>query len=186
MEALARAGCRLIQLRAKELTSGAFHEWALEGVERAQALGARVVINDRVDIALTTGADGVHLGQDDLSPRSARRILGPDAIIGFSTHSVDQAAEAEAMPVDYVAVGPVYSTSTKQTEVEPFGPQGVAQVRKVVHKPLVAIGGITLDNGVVVMESGADSLAVISALMTGDDLESTARSWMDKLALDRN
>ena len=186
MEALAKAGCRLIQLRAKELTSGAFHEWALEGVERAQSLGARVVINDRLDIALTTGAAGVHLGQDDLSPHSARRILGPDAIIGFSTHSMGQAAEAEAMPVDYVAVGPVYTTPTKQTEVEPFGPQGVARVRKVVHKPLVAIGGITLDNGAAVLESGADALAMISALMTADDLESTARNLMDKLVSDRH
>jgi thiamine-phosphate pyrophosphorylase len=145
------------------------------------------VINDRLDIALTTGAAGVHLGQDDLSPHSARRILGPDAIIGFSTHSVDQAAEADELPVSYVAVGPVYATSTKQTEVEPFGPQGVARVRaKVVHKPLVAIGGLTIDNGLAVLESGADSLAVISALTTADDLETTARNLMDKWVIDRH
>lgn len=180
MEALARAGCRLIQLRAKELASGAFHDWALEGVLAGRRLGVHVLINDRVDIALTTGAAGTHLGQEDLSPHSARRVLGSHAIIGYSTHSVDQAAEADRFPVNYIAIGPVYSTSTKKSETTPLGPEGVTRVRKIVRKPLVAIGGITMDNGGAVLAAGADRLAVISALSSGDDLETTVRKLLDR------
>lgn len=138
-----------------------------------------MLINDRVDIALTTGASGIHLGQDDLSPASARKILGTDAIIGDSTHSLSQATEAERLPIDYVAVGPVYVTRTKKSEYEPLGPAGVARVRQVVKKPLVAIGGLEITNGPAVLEAGADSLAVISALMGADDLETAAREMME-------
>jgi thiamine-phosphate pyrophosphorylase len=179
VEALARAGCRLIQLRAKQLTARAFHEWAGEAVETAKELGASIVVNDRADVALTTGAAGVHLGQDDLSPHSARKILGPSAVIGYSTHSVAQARQADRLPIDYVAIGPVYATGTKPSEYLPLGPEGVARVREVVGKPLVAIGGITLANGGAVVEAGADALAVISALLNGPDLEDAARKMLE-------
>ena len=121
----------------------------------------------------------MHLGQEDISPQSARKVLGANAVVGYSTHSVDQARDADGEPVSYVAIGPVFATPTKKSEVEPLGSEGVAQVRKVVGKPLVAIGGITLENGRSVLDAGADSLAVISALMSAPDLETAARRMLE-------
>jgi thiamine-phosphate pyrophosphorylase len=179
VEALGRAGCRLVQLRAKELTAGAFHDWASEAVQAARRVGIVALVNDRVDVAMTSGAGGVHLGQDDLSVTSARRVLGETAIIGLSTHMMEQATEAERLPVDYVAIGPAFRTATKQSANRPLGPEGIARVRGVVRKPLVAIGGITLDNGGSLLRAGADSLAVISALMRSSDLEAAAREMLE-------
>jgi thiamine-phosphate pyrophosphorylase len=169
----------LIQLRGKELTGRELHQWSLEAVETAHDLGVQIIVNDRADVALSVGAAGVHVGQDDLSPRSARRVLGPDAIIGCSTHSVDEAREAARGPASYVAIGPVFATPTKASPYHPLGPEGVSQVRKAVSKPLVAIGGISEDNGRAVVDAGADSLAVISALMSASDLEDAARRMME-------
>jgi thiamine-phosphate pyrophosphorylase len=177
---LARAGCRLIQLRSKELSSQAFYEWARITVQSTQGLGIKILINDRADVALTVGAAGVHLGQDDLSPEAARKILGPKAVIGLSTHSVEQAQEANVSPVDYIAIGPVFAPKSKRSEHQPLGPRGVRRVRQVVTKPLVAIGGITLGNGREVLDAGADSLAVISALMEANDMEAAAREMMER------
>jgi thiamine-phosphate pyrophosphorylase len=179
VRALGQAGCRVVQLRAKELGAGAFHDWASEAVEAAQPFGILVLVNDRPDVALTSGAAGVHLGQDDLSPESARKVLGKRAIIGLSTHSVEQAMETDDMPVDYIAIGPAFPTRTKASQYRPLGPEGVRQVRQAVAKPLVAIGGITPDNGRSLIEAGADSLAVISALMEAPDLEAAARRMLE-------
>jgi thiamine-phosphate pyrophosphorylase len=176
--ALARAGCRWVQLRAKELSSRAFYDWAIEAVGAARSAGIAVLVNDRADIALLSAASGVHLGQEDLSPAAARRLLGRRALIGLSTHSVDEARQAEQEPVDYVAIGPVFETRSKASPFPPLGIEGVGRVRQVVKKPLVAIGGITRDNGRAVLEAGADSLAVLSALFAGPDLELTARELL--------
>lgn len=181
IQALARGGCRVVQLRAKKLTSREFHDWALEAVQAAKELGISVLVNDRADIAALVGAAGLHIGQDDLSPPSARRLMGPSALIGFSTHSFNQAEAAGALPVDYIAVGPVFATKTKESAYPPLGPEGVARVRKVVHKPLVAIGGITLDNAPSVIQAGADSVAVISGLLETNDLETRAREFLVSL-----
>jgi thiamine-phosphate pyrophosphorylase len=179
LDSLARAGCRLVQLRAKELATGAFYEWAREAVKSAEGLGIQIRVNDRADVALAVGASGVHLGQEDLSPSAARQILGPSRIIGLSTHSVEQAREAARLPIDYVAIGPVFATKSKKSAYRPLGPEGVRRARQVVTRPLVAIGGIGLANGREVLEAGADSLAVISALMEADDLETAARAMLE-------
>jgi thiamine-phosphate pyrophosphorylase len=178
LRALARAGCRLVQLRAKDLSGEEFHRWAVAACEASREVGIRLLINDRADVALLVGADGVHLGQDDLSPEGARRILGASAIIGLSTHGVDEARRAGTAPVDYIAIGPIFETSTKTSGRSTLGIEGARAVRAVVEKPLVAIGGITLENAPALLEAGIDGLAVISALKQGGDLESVARAWL--------
>jgi thiamine-phosphate pyrophosphorylase len=179
VRALARAGCPWVQLRAKELSSGRFLEWAREAVEEARAAGIQLLVNDRADVALLAGADGVHLGQDDLPPEAARELLGTGAVIGLSTHSLGEAEAAGRSPVDYVAIGPVFETRSKESPHRPLGAAGVAEVRRAVTKPLVAIGGITAENGGSVLRAGADSLAVISALDVGGDLERSARRLLE-------
>jgi thiamine-phosphate pyrophosphorylase len=178
LRSLARAGCRLAQLRAKDLSGEEFYRWAVAAREASREVGIQLLINDRADVALLVGADGVHLGQDDLSPEGARRILGASAIIGLSTHGVDEARRAGTAPVDYIAIGPIFETSTKTSGRSTLGIEGARAVRAVVEKPLVAIGGITLENAPALLEAGIDGLAVISALKQGGDLESVARAWL--------
>jgi thiamine-phosphate pyrophosphorylase len=181
IESLARAGCRLVQLRAKELSAREFHRWAETACRVAREAGIRLVINDRVDVALLVGADGVHLGQDDLSPRSAREVLGDRAILGLSTHDVAEARRAAAEPVDYVAIGPVFETGTKPSGRPALGVSRVEEVRAIVAKPLVAIGGITLERAAPLYRAGVEAVAVISALKKpGKSLESVAREWLEK------
>lgn len=155
-------GATLIQLREKIDPPLKFFEQAESAVRVARDLGAKIIINDRVDIALAVKADGVHLGQEDLPPDEARRILGSEAIIGFSTHTLNQARLAAQMPVDYVAIGPIFSTTTKQSANAPLGLDGLACVREALGAmPLVAIGGITSENIGAVIKAGADVVAVI-------------------------
>ncbi len=177
VRALGRAGCRLFQLRAKELSSEEFLVWALAARDAARELGMKMVVNDRVDVAYLAGADGVHLGQEDLSPGAAREILGASAIIGLSTHDAEEARVASSAPVDYVAIGPVFETSTKLGGRSTLGVAGVRAVRALVDKPLVAIGGITLSTAPSLFDAGIDGVAVISALKTGD-IEATARRFL--------
>ena len=133
----------------------------------AREIGVQLIINDRVDIALAVGADGVHLGQDDLPVEDARRLLGPAAIIGLSTHNLYQAKQALHCPVDYVAIGPIFTTRTKQDTQPELGLDGLEQVAQVIDRvPLVAIGGISPNNAPNVLTAGATSVAVISALLS--------------------
>lgn len=160
---LADAGATIIQLRDKLAHPRDFYEAAREALDVARARNLKLIINDRVDIALALKADGVHLGQDDLPPSAARSILGADAIIGFSTHSVDQAARALNLPIDYIAIGPIFATTTKLSSNVPVGLSGLAQVRALGEEwPLVAIGGITAENLQAVVAAGADGGAFIS------------------------
>ena len=160
---LSDCGASLIQLREKTDTPSGFFAQAEAAVLVARDRGVKIVINDRVDIALALRADGVHLGQCDLPPYAARRILGSDAIIGFSTHSLEQARLSAQMPVDYVAIGPIFATSTKQSGNRPVGIEGLARVREILGTiPVVAIGGITSKNVGPVLKAGADAVAVIS------------------------
>ena len=150
-----------------------FLEDAKCAVILAHRRNAKVIINDRVDIALLAGADGVHLGQEDLPPAEARRLLGPSAIIGFSTHTLEQAELAMLMPeLDYIAVGPIFSTSTKADADPVVGLDLLKIVRKTVgSRPVVAIGGIKADTVAHVLHSGADSVATIAELYrTGPDI----------------
>ena len=169
---LCAGGAKLIQLREKHASPRAFYAEAAAALQVARAHGARLIINDRADIVLALQADGVHLGQDDLDPAAARRLLGPDAIIGYSTHNIAQAQAAAHLPVSYVAIGPVFATTTKEKPDPVVGLEGVAQVRAVLPPaiPLVAIGGITQERARAVLAAGADAVAVVGALLTAPDL----------------
>ena len=172
---LARGGATLIQLRDKTSAVGEFYEEVVDAVRIGQELGVRIIINDRVDIAIASKADGVHLGQDDLPPAEARRLLGDRSIIGFSTHTIEQAIAAIALPVDYIAIGPVFATSTKERPDPTVGLAGIAGVRSAIGDfPLVAIGGIGIQTAERVLAAGADSLALISELLS-DPNQITAR-----------
>ena len=160
---LSDCGATLIQLREKVDRPSKFCTDAEAAVRRARARGVKIIINDRVDIALALDADGVHLGQDDLAPEAARRVLGDKAIIGFSTHNLEQALLASQMPVDYVALGPIFTTATKWSVNPPVGLDGLAQVREALGDiPLVAIGGINSENFKSVLQAGANAVSVIS------------------------
>ena len=160
---LCDGGATLIQLREKLESPLIFYREAEAALRVAHDHGVKIIINDRVDIALALRAAGVHLGQDDLPPDAARRILGPDAIIGFSTRNLEQAKFAAQRPVDYVAIGPIFATSTKQSSNPPVGLDGLAHVSQSLGSlPLVAIGGITAENIESVIRAGANVAAVIS------------------------
>ena len=164
---LISGGATLVQLREKNASPKDFYEQAKEALEIARKNNVKIIINDRVDIALALKADGVHLGQDDLQPEHARKILGEKAIIGFSTHNFQQAVEAVRLPIDYLAIGPVFATKTKENPYMVVGVEGVRKVREAVGDfPLVAIGGITSENHRRVLQAGADSVAVISDLLS--------------------
>jgi thiamine-phosphate pyrophosphorylase len=167
--ALLAGGARVVQLRLKAATSRELLDAALRIVPLARAASALFLVNDRPDVARAAGADGVHLGQDDVPVAAARRVLGPDAIVGVSTHDVDEARRADAEGADYVGVGPVYATSSKANPLAPRGLALVRAVRTAVRRPLVAIGGITVDTAPAVRAAGADAVAMIAALARAPD-----------------
>jgi len=181
IELLAAGGASLIQLREKRASPREFYDAALEAVSMARRLGVRIIINDRVDIAIAVKADGVHLGQDDLPPDRARALMGANRIIGFSTHSLEQALAADLASVDYVAIGPVLETSTKERPDPIVGLETVREIRRRISKPLVAIGGITLDRARSILEAGADSVAVIADLLSARDVAERTRAFVDLL-----
>ena len=167
---LSLGGATLIQLREKHLPALQLYEHARAVLNVAAASGVQLIINDRVDVALAVGAHGVHLGQDDMPPEAARRVLGDKAIIGYSTHTIDQAKKALTLPIDYIAIGPIFETATKSDTSPTLGLDGLRAVREALGDfPLVAIGGISHANARAVIETGADSIAVISALLTQPD-----------------
>ena len=167
---LCDGGASLIQLREKRMPPRDFYVQAQTALTVARQRGVRLIINDRVDLAQAIGADGVHLGQDDLPAEAARALLGPKAIIGLSTHNVDQARLACYLPIDYLAIGPIFPTTTKDDTAPQMGLAGLRAVRKVIGDfPLVAIGGLTSSNGRQAIAAGADSVAVISALLSNSD-----------------
>ncbi len=173
VEELIAGGVRLIQLREKHLSPREFYEDALNALVIARRADVPVIINDRVDIALAIKADGVHLGQDDLDSCAARRLLGDKAIIGYSTHNEKQAIAAAKLPVDYIAIGPVFTTASKENPDPIIGLEGVRRVRDRLDEcgsrlPLVAIGGIDASRAREVFAAGANSVAVIGALLKGE------------------
>jgi len=173
--ALVAGGARIVQLRAKGLPDRIFLDLAAQALAAARRGGALLVVNDRADVARIVGADGVHVGQDDLDPRAVRSLLPPGALVGVSTHTLDQLGRAAEAPVDYVAIGPVFPTRSKAAPDPVVGLETVRRARDLTRRPLVAIGGITAENARSVVEAGADGLAVISALLAQPDLEAAAR-----------
>ena len=164
-------GARLLQARAKHLSSGAFLRLVEEMASDARAAGATLIVNDRADVARVAGL-GVHLGQGDLPAAEARALLGPDAVVGLSTHTPAQLARALSLPVSYVAYGPVFATTTKVDPDRVVGLAGVADAAAALFRaglPLVAIGGITAATAADVRRAGATSVAVISDLLAGPE-----------------
>lgn len=166
---LSQAGVRWVQLRAKQATS----RQLLQDARRLVSVlptGCSVIVNDRADVALLAAAAGVHLGQDDLPVEAARRLLGAERVIGLSTHDLGQLEAGQSLPADYLAIGPIFATTTKPGAEPLVGLEGLRTARTLSRKPLVAIGGITAENAGAVMEAGADAVAVISGWLGADDL----------------
>ena len=174
---LIAGGAEIVQIREKKASSASFYDSVVLALKASKDKGVHIVVNDRVDIAIAAGADGVHLGQDDLSPELARNLLGARKIIGYSTHSVEQAQAAIELPVDYIAIGPIFPTSTKENPDQVVGLKGIQEVRKAIGEfPLVAIGGIDMSNVISVFEAGATTAAIVSGLLSDPDLISERTS----------
>jgi thiamine-phosphate pyrophosphorylase len=165
VQALAMAGCTLVQYRNKSGNARIMLEHARE-LRKQLGASVRLIMNDRADLCLAADFDGVHVGQDDLSPESVRRIIGPERWLGVSTHNAEQLREADLSSADYVAIGPVFATVSKENPDPVVGLEGVRKARALTRKPLVAIGGITRATARSVIEAGADSVAIISDLLT--------------------
>ena len=177
-------GASLLQVRAKTLSSRELLAAVEDILRRAEPYNSRVIVNDRADIARLAGAHGVHVGQDDLTPADVRTIIGDDATVGLSTHTREQLRAASAEPVDYVAIGPVFGTTTKDTGYSSVGLEMVRSAASAMNgrMPVVAIGGITLDSAADVLAAGAASVAVITDLLTGNDPATRVRAYLARLA----
>jgi thiamine-phosphate pyrophosphorylase len=175
------AGVRLIQFRDKRASSRQLYEICVELKELLRGSACRLIVNDRADVARAMEADGVHLGQDDLPVEMARRVLGPDRWIGSSTHSLSQVVEAGRSTANYIAFGPIFPTASKENPDPVVGLEGLREARRATSKPLVAIGGITLQNAREVLAAGADSLAVIGDLLNAPDIRERAREYLNML-----
>jgi thiamine-phosphate pyrophosphorylase len=188
LAAFLEGGARFIQLRDKNPSSGARLRLADAAVALTGPAGARLIVNDRADLARMAGADGVHVGQDDLAVEDVRSLLGTDAIVGVSTHDLSQLTAAAGTSADYIAVGPIYGTRTKDTG---YSARGLELVRQAVERlrpaapgramPVIAIGGITLERAPEVIAAGAASVAIISDLLTPDPA-ARVRAYLDELS----
>ena len=170
-----KGGATIVQLREKEIDTRTFIELAGRLKAALKPLGVPLIINDRVDVALAVDADGVHIGQSDMPYAIARRLLGPDKIIGLSVENLDEVAEANGLDVDYIAVSPVYGTPTKTDTAEPFGLGGLRRAVALSRHPVVAIGGMNERTAPDVFAAGADGIAVVSAICSAPDPAAAAR-----------
>jgi thiamine-phosphate pyrophosphorylase len=175
VEAAVRGGVLAVQLREKSAAQQEFVSMARRLLALLRPRQIPLIINDRVDAALESGADGVHLGQSDMPVEEARKMLGPDAIIGLSIETLDEALRAENLDVDYLGVSPIFQTPTKTDTKTPWGLDGLRALRSFSRHLLIAIGGVNAVNALAVLEAGADGLAVVSAICSAPDPESAAR-----------
>ncbi|HSP68414.1 MAG TPA: thiamine phosphate synthase [Bryobacteraceae bacterium] len=176
------AGARILQFRHKAFLSREAFGWLEEIATLTQAAGAMLVVNDRADLAKLFDA-ALHLGQDDLPPSAARRVVGPDTMVGFSTHNEAQLRAANQEPADYLALGPLFGTVTKENPDPTVGLDDFRRLRPLSRRPLVAIGGITRANALQALDAGADSLAVIGDLFPEDgNVSSRIREWLRLLS----
>ena len=176
---LADGGVELIQLRDKRATARKIQDEASDLVAHLSPHGVRIIVNDRPDIAAIVGAGGVHVGQEDLPVAEARRICGPSRWVGISTHNLDQFRDATLTSADYIAVGPIFPTSAKENPDPVVGIDFVRAVRRLTPKPIVAIGGITVESAADVFRAGADSVAVIRDLLSAREPDSRAREYLE-------
>jgi thiamine-phosphate pyrophosphorylase len=178
-------GARWLQVRGGDVSTATLVRWCDDIVRMARPFGAAVIVNDRPDVARIAGAAGVHLGQHDLPVAAARRQLGPEAIVGLSTHTEPERDGAWSQPLTYVAVGPVFATSTKATGYAAVGLEAVrATARRRPARQVVAIGGITLERAPAVLDAGAAAVAVIGDLLAGDDPAARVRAYVEALGDD--
>jgi len=174
-EAAIRGGATAVQLRMKDEPARVMLDAAREIAPLCRAAGVAFIINDRVDVALIAGADGVHIGQDDLPARDVRALMGPRALVGVSAATVEEGEAAERMGADYLGVGAVYPTGTKPDAGAPVGLARLGEIRRAVRLPLVGIGGITADNAAAVIRAGASGVAVITAVTMAKDMAAATR-----------
>ena len=174
---LIEGGARIVQVRNKNASSRELLN-QVDAVLKFAPADCRVIVNDRADVALLAKAGGVHLGQNDIPPQNVRNILQPEQWIGFSTHSLEQALESEQFPVDYIAAGPVFPTSTKADAEPVIGLHGLREICSRVRRPVVAIGGITMENARDAIACGAASVAVISGLLRAHDVARRTAEWL--------
>lgn len=179
-EAALSGGVRFIQYREKLLSKRESFNIALELRNLTNKFNAALIINDDVDIAMTVNADGVHLGQDDLPVQTARRVIGENKIIGLSTHSLKDAAAAQDSGADYIAIGPIFKSTTKDVR-SPLGADIIRAVKKISKLPVIAIGGINEENVGDVMQAGADGAAIISAIISKPDITASVREFIRKI-----
>ena len=175
VEEAVRGGVTTVQLRAKGWETREFLELATRMATVLKRRSVPLIINDRVDIALTCRADGVHLGQNDMPPDKARQLLGSSKIIGVSVNTLKEAREAERLGADYIGLGPIYATITKDTDLPVLGPEGIRRMRPKIGIPIIAIGGINVGNASDVMKAGATGIAVVSAILGAPDARKAAK-----------
>lgn len=180
-EKLMQAGVRLLQYRDKKAAARQLWSESRAIAQAARAANCGFFVNDRPDIAYLAGADGVHVGQEDLAAEEARAVVGPERWVGVSTHNLKQFEEAAATSADYIAVGPIFPTSSKANPDPVVGTELLRRVRALTKKPIVAIGGITLDRAPEVLAAGADSVAVISDILQAKDPAAKAREFIQRL-----
>ena len=180
-KAALEGGCRLLQFRDKTLSSRHLWSLGLEMRRLTREYGARLIINDRVDIALAVEADGVHLGDEDLPIAAARRLIGERAIIGASVSAAAQARQAQSVGATYLGVGPVYPTASKADAGEAIGPALITEVKRGMSLPVLALGGINRDNVAAVIRAGADGVAVISAVSEAEDMVAAASGLLEAI-----
>ena len=168
VEESVKGGATMVQLREKDCPTGKFVDLAVRLMAVLSPYGVPLIINDRVDVALASGADGVHIGQSDMPYGMARKMLGPDRIIGLSVENMDDVRETNSLDVDYIGVSPVFSTPTKTDTAVPFGLEGLRKAVELSVHPVVAIGGMNESTAAGVMASGADGIAVVSAIVSSD------------------
>jgi thiamine-phosphate pyrophosphorylase len=178
---LAEAGVRLMQYRNKTASARELLDTSRSLASLLSPLGVSFLVNDRPDVAMLAGADGVHVGQEDLAGKQARSLVGPKKWVGISTHNLEQFQEAAATSADYIAVGPIFTTSSKANPDPVVGTELIRRVRGLTDKPIVAIGGISLETAALVIEAGADSVAVIGDILRAPDRTLRARQYLEIL-----
>ncbi|HEV8714242.1 MAG TPA: thiamine phosphate synthase [Candidatus Binatia bacterium] len=180
-EKICAGGARVLQLRVKELSTRELLPLAHEVRAICRQTGCLLIINDRADIALAVDADGVHVGQEDLPLAAARKVLGPDKLIGVSTHDPAQAIAAERGGADYIGFGPLFGTNTKATGYSARGLDQLREIRALVRLPIVAIGGIAVERAPAALAAGADAVAMISDVVLANDVTAKVRAVLEKI-----
>ncbi|MFA8451399.1 MAG: thiamine phosphate synthase [Bacteroidales bacterium] len=176
VEEAVKGGATVVQLREKDVSSKDFYTIALSLKQLLAPYNIPLIINDRLDIALAVDAEGLHIGQSDLPYEVARKVLGKDKIIGLSVETIEQAKEANSLDVDYIGISPVFSTNTKDDISKPLELEGLQEIALFTKHPMVAIGGINAENTPDIIQSGADGIAVVSAIVSQEEPQLAAKN----------